>query len=206
MPTPASADGIRSLRASAPGPATQTLVEGTPAAADPPVPARVPNEEAERHHARAVAHMQKAQWKAALAECLRAVQLDDGNPDYEACYASLLLQAGPPGRNTDAQIEAHLRRALKLDLKCAQAHHGLGLLLKRQGEHEDAEVHFQTAFDVDPSLLDAARHLRLYAARRARNAESGLIERVMQRLRPARAQAASAKRNGGKARGTPGRR
>jgi tetratricopeptide (TPR) repeat protein len=138
--------------------------------------------QAEHHHQVAVAFARRRDWEHALEEALRAVHLDSASPEYETTYAWLLYQAGPPRKNTDAQISAHLNRALKLHREHAQAHYVLGLLRKRQSKHEAAEAHFRMALEGDPEHLEAERELRLYKNRRARNAESGLMRRIVDRL------------------------
>lgn len=173
------AGGRYSLRAAPGGRTEMPLAPATiaPHAWSPPA-ATV--EEAARHHEVAVALIRRRRWDHALEEALRAVHLNSGNPEYETTYAWILYQAGPPRRETDAQISAHLNRALKLDRECAQAHYVLGLLRKRQSKHEAAEAHFRMALDSDPEHLEATREMRLYSKRRVGRAESGLVQRLVE--------------------------
>lgn len=148
-------------------------------------------EEASQHHEIALALIKRRRWDHALEEALRAVHLDSGNPQYETTYAWILYQAGPPRRETDAQISAHLNRALKLNRECAQAHYVLGMLRKRQGKHQAAEAHFRMALDGDPGHLEAEREMRLYSKRRAGRPESGLVQRLVETFTRKRGRASS---------------
>lgn len=178
--------GRYSIRAPRAG---RTEMPLAPASAAPTTwgPTSANAEQGAKHHEIALALMKQRRWDHALEEALRAVHLDSGNPQHEATYAWILYQAGPPRRQTDAQISAHLNRALKLDRGCTQAHYVLGLLRKRQGKHEAAEAHFRMALDGDPEHLEAQRELRLYAKRRSRSAESGLMQRIVDKLTAKRA-------------------
>jgi len=51
-----------------------------------------------------------------------------------------------------AQAEKHFLAALELDAGYAAVHQALGVLYQRQGRKEEAQVHYDAAFKLDPSL------------------------------------------------------
>ncbi len=67
---------------------------------------------------------------------------------------------------------AHYRRALEIDPRCAEAHNGLGVALRRAGRVDEAAVHFQEALRIKPEFEAAHCNLGNALADRGRLAEA----------------------------------
>jgi len=79
----------------------------------------------------------------------------------ELAVANLLLSRVPGsyGELTDSEAQAraqpHAEQAFKLDPSLAEAQAAMGLVLKRQGQFEQALVHYRRAIEINPSYSDA---------------------------------------------------
>jgi len=195
-PSPRPAPAARSLPPPrrSPRPERPSSAPAAPRKSLPPrAPARPPTEkeaEAASTHFDAARYLAKDhRWREALAHAERAVRLDGLRAEYAALYGWLLHLSGPSTDQTDHAIDAHLVRALKLDPDCAIAHYYRGMMRKRWGDDHGAEAHLRRAHALDPKLVDAAREVRLYDARRERrtpretDTESGPLRRFVASLR-----------------------
>jgi tetratricopeptide (TPR) repeat protein len=98
---------------------------------------------------------------------LRAYQADPEQADYVALYATLQLSKRPP----DAAVDDLIRlcdEAIDTHERCERAYFCRGMLRKRIGKMDAAMSDFRAAYEINPKNLDAAREVRLYEMRRAR--------------------------------------
>jgi curved DNA-binding protein CbpA len=103
--------------------------------------------------------MRRREWAGALRivdECIEAIPDD---PDYHATRGWLLFQMGDEARRFD--VMTALDRALAISDKHDKAHFYKGLVLKRQGKHEQALVHLRQAAELDPKNIEAVREVRI---------------------------------------------
>jgi curved DNA-binding protein CbpA len=98
---------------------------------------------------------------------VRAYEADPEQADYAALYATLQLSK----RQADAPVDDLIRlcdRAIDSHERCERAYFCRALLRKRVGKMDAAMVDFRAAYEINPKNLDAAREVRLYEMRRAR--------------------------------------
>ena len=110
-------------------------------------------------------------WKkndpAAEQYILGAYKADPEQADYAALYAMLQLSK----RQADAPVDDLIRlcdRAIDSHERCERAYSCRALLRKRIGRLDAAMSDFRAAYEINPKNLDAAREVRLYEMRRAR--------------------------------------
>lgn len=113
----------------------------------------------------ALALARQKRYEQAAAAMLRARLLDDGRAEYAALHAWLLYERDGRPSAPSEQTRRLLESALERDHQCEQAHYYQAIVLKRAGEIEPAMKHFRRAVELNPGNLEAARELRLHAAR-----------------------------------------
>lgn len=85
-------------------------------------------------------------WKAAIAEYLKALHVEPENATYLSDLAWAYYQAG----QVDRAIEV-FRKAIALKPDHVMAHANLGWAYLKKGEAEAAAAHFQEALNLDPN-------------------------------------------------------
>jgi curved DNA-binding protein CbpA len=98
---------------------------------------------------------------------LRAYQADPEQADYVALYATLQLSKRQP----DAPVDDLIRlcdEAIDSHERCERAYFCRAMLRKRIGKVDAAMSDFRAAYEINPKNLDAAREVRLFEMRRAR--------------------------------------
>lgn len=148
-----------------------------------PTPQRTQAAQAQAHQGRAEALLKQREYAAALREASAALKLGAGNADCQAVYAWALYQHNGGGNRVHPRVWDHLEHALKRDPLCDRAHLYKGLLLKRVGRFEEAHWHFRRVLQLDHSNLEAAREVRLHEMRRRHTQPSGLVRRLLDRLK-----------------------
>jgi tetratricopeptide (TPR) repeat protein len=98
--------------------------------------------------------------------CLRALELDDSQPDYHALLA-WLLALKPENQGGDATLVSIriLDKAIKMSDRCEKGYFYRGMLYKRLGKHDMATRDFKQASELNPRNIDAAREVRLHTMR-----------------------------------------
>ena len=98
---------------------------------------------------------------------LRAYQADPDQADYAALYAMLQISKRPLDAPVDDLIKL-CDAAIDTHERCERAYFCRATLRKRIGKMEAAMSDFRAAYEINPKNLDAAREVRLYEMRRAR--------------------------------------
>jgi len=98
---------------------------------------------------------------------LRAYKADPDQADYIALYAMLQLSKRPIDAPVDDLIKL-CDRAIDSHERCERAYFCRALLKKRVGKIDAAMSDFRVTCDINPKNIDAAREVRLYEMRRAR--------------------------------------
>lgn len=99
-----------------------------------------------------------AGWKQAREDFSRAIDLD---PDYALAYAGLadcfsfIYMYADSAVSIRLQAETNSRLALQLAPEVAQVHASRGLALSHSKRQAEAEMAFQRAVELDPTLFDA---------------------------------------------------
>jgi tetratricopeptide (TPR) repeat protein len=150
---------------------------------DERAPQRTQSGQALAHQARAEALLKQREYAAALHEANLALKLGAGNADCQAIYAWALYQHNGAGNRVHPRVWDHLEHALKRDPLCDRAHLYKGQLLKRAGRFEEAHWHFRRVLQLDHNNLEAAREVRLHEMRRRHTQSSGLVRRLLDRLK-----------------------
>jgi Tfp pilus assembly protein PilF/CheY-like chemotaxis protein len=105
--------------------------------------------------------LQKKEYKAAVEQFDSAWRLDPTDARRLAYFgwADFLLAAQTPGEEEAAGVAArdHLRRALAIDPRCADAHLFLGNVYWRENKRHLAREQFDHAVSVAPDNLDALK-------------------------------------------------
>jgi tetratricopeptide (TPR) repeat protein len=98
--------------------------------------------------------------------CLRALELDDSQPDYHALLA-WLLALKPENQGGDATLASIriLDKAVKMSDRCEKGYFYRGMLYKRLGKIDMATRDFKQASELNPRNIDAAREVRLHTMR-----------------------------------------
>ena len=118
-------------------------------------------ESAELHSVLGLAHAERGELAAAVAEFRHALRLaPDSAPAHWHLGAALASQG------VRAEATAHLARSVELDPANSQAHNDLGLLLALQGRLDEAADHLKQAIALDPQSEEARRNLALVEQRR----------------------------------------
>jgi len=110
---------------------------------------------------------------AAVEFFRRAAELAPEEERYHFYEGWAELQTLPEGKERET-LKAELARQVKATLRSDQpkeeafAHYVLGRLRIMDGDEERGVVSLRRALRLDPSLLDAERHLRVLAIRRQR--------------------------------------
>jgi TolB-like protein/Flp pilus assembly protein TadD len=100
----------------------------------------------------------KQGWEQARESFSRAIELD---PDYALAYAGLadcfsfLYMYAESSATNRLQAETNSRLALQLAPDVAQVHASRGLALSHSKQHENAEMAFKKAIELDPKQFDA---------------------------------------------------
>ncbi len=110
------------------------------------------------------------------AECAFDLEPSAG---HQAFYAWLLYLRHSTSGRVHPEAWTHLKLALKRDPTCDRAYFYKGMLLKKLGRMEEAQIHFKRALKLNPNNLEAAREVRLGETRRKRN--GGLFHRFLDR-------------------------
>jgi spermidine synthase len=120
-------------------------------------------EAARTHNVLGLAHAQNGEFKPAIEEFRRALELD---PNDAAAHWHI----GAALASTRAYAEAttHLARSVELDPRNGQVHNDLGLLFAFQGRFDEAIDHLEQAVALDPQSDDARRNLAQVKQQRAR--------------------------------------
>ena len=120
-------------------------------------------ESAETYAILGLAHAQRGDVAAAIADFRRAVALDPPDaPSHWHLGAALAAQ----GANDEAL--AHFSRSVELDPNNPGALNDLGLMLAVQGRFDEAAAFLERALAIDPQLVDARRTLAMVQQRRGR--------------------------------------
>ena len=98
---------------------------------------------------------------------LRAYQSDPGQSDYIALYAMLQLSKRLPDASVDDLVKL-CDQAISINERCERAYFCRGTLKKRLGRVDSAMSDFRAAYELNPKNLDAAREVRLFEMRRAK--------------------------------------
>jgi len=140
--------------------------------------------QAQAHLARAEALLQQREYAGALREASAALKLGAGNnADCQALYAWALYQHNGAGNRVHPRVWDHLEHALKRDPLCDRAHLYKAQLLKRVGRFEEAHWHFRRVLQLDHDNIEAAREVRLHEMRKRHLQPSGLVRRLLDRLK-----------------------
>jgi tetratricopeptide (TPR) repeat protein len=150
---------------------------------DEHAPQRTQSGQALAHQARAEALLKQRDYAAALREANSALKLGAGNADCQAIYAWALYQHNGAGNRVHPRVWDHLELALKRDPLCDRAHLYKGQLLKRVGRFEESHWHFRRVLQLDHNNIEAAREVRLHEMRRRHTQSSGLVRRLLDRLK-----------------------
>lgn len=105
--------------------------------------------------------MRRRAWDDALSLVEEILALNDEEADYHATRAWLLFQKAAGDESTRLEILASLDRALALAPDHDKAHYYKGMVLKREGRHDEALRHFERAAELDPKNIDAVREVRI---------------------------------------------
>jgi spermidine synthase len=118
-------------------------------------------ESAELHSVLGLAHAERGELDAAIAEFRHALRLAPNSAPLHWHVGAALASQG-----VRAEATAHLARSVELDPANSQAHNDLGLLLAVQGRFDEAADHLKQALALDPQFEQARRNLALVEQRR----------------------------------------
>jgi tetratricopeptide (TPR) repeat protein len=110
----------------------------------------------------------------------RALQIEDHLAVLDYLTAEAYLKLSPPN---DAQAEAHLKRALKLDPKLSQARVDLGKLYFGSGRLPEAAAELESAAQADPSMAEVYYQLGRVYKRMKRIDDAKLMFAKFEKLR-----------------------
>ncbi len=149
-------------------------------AAGPPDEAKqTPSAPAERLDARldeAASLMKEDRYEEALDIAGSVVEARPDSASAHVVMADALYRRG----DFD-EAERHYRRGVALDETDAEAHFGVGRILRTQGRYADAAASFSRAAALDPEV---PRYLRVLANHLARREDTiGMLERYLELLR-----------------------
>ena len=121
----------------------------------------------------------KGQIEAAIAEWMKALELDPRDANLHNYIGAALMQEG----KFDEAI-LHLQKALVANPDADESHGNMGLALMQEGKLEEASAHLQKALDINPA--NARAHFNLgYALYTAGKTPQALAEwRIGLRIEP----------------------
>jgi superkiller protein 3 len=122
---------------------------------------------------------ERGQYAEAVNFYLKTIEVD---PDAAIAYylvAEALLKSNT---NDSKQIERHLRRAVALDSRFAQASASLGKLLLRTDRAEEAVIHLRRAVEIEPEFAQAHYQLGRALQRLKRADEAQLALNTFKQL------------------------
>jgi tetratricopeptide (TPR) repeat protein len=111
--------------------------------------------------------LRRSEWDEALAILDEILSYNDDEADYHATRGFVLFQKHGNEPGMRSQIVAELERAIALVPKHDKAHYWLGLVLKRAGQAQKAQRHFEIAAEANPRHLEAVREVRIASMRKS---------------------------------------
>ncbi|MGC4051739.1 MAG: tetratricopeptide repeat protein [Paludibaculum sp.] len=124
---------------------------------------------------------EKGQNEAAIAEWLRALQMDPGDARARTNLGGIYLRQG---RLEPAAVE--FRRALEAKPDSVEARNNLGLVLLQTGQVDEAARQFQQSLELDPQSMEALVNLGGVYLMRKNYREAVETLRAAMRLEPGR--------------------
>src|SRR5262249_51562429 len=116
------------------------------------------------------------EYQEAKQQFLEAIKC---TPDDASLYVqlgdSIYVQLGGSNSEIEREAEDAYRKAIQLHEKCAEAHYGLGRLLKDQNRWPEAEEEFKAAIHANPNYVNALQQLGLLLQRQNRREEADIF-------------------------------
>lgn len=120
-----------------------------------------------------------ADYQSAAQQVAKLLQRDPDDITSRVRHAMLLWRSG----DTDGAVTS-LRESIRAVPDCAELHYQLGNLLAEAGDHEEAEMRFTLAVDLDPKHADALVNLAMCHAGRGQSGRALRLLLKAQSVRP----------------------
>ena len=124
-------------------------------------------------------HAQLQYWKNGISLWRHSIEVTGPNPVAENALGGELLEAG-----RFEEAATHLRQAVALDPKYADAYENLGLALRKLGRWKEAESAYRRAIQIAPRDALARNNLGFLLIKRGRLAEAEKQLKLAMKLQP----------------------